>query len=249
MTGNSPSDPERDLARLLRQMRPMLDPVVYAFCRLEGDRPLPQFDALGLFRESEGLTCIIEAETARRLGLVASFLARRITLAVYSDLRAVGFLARVAQALADAGIACNVLSAVHHDYLFVPSTEGERALELLQGLQRRPAGGVLYEVTVQVDREIADEWLSWMERVHVPEVLATGCFESCSVTRVLEPDGAGGRMAFALVYRAPALEACRDYQAHHAPRLQRHHAERYAGRFEASRRLLELRGSLWPGPP
>ena len=47
----------------------------------------------------------------------------------------VGLTAAVAVALADAGIACNVVAAVHHDHLFVPVESADAALAALRALQ------------------------------------------------------------------------------------------------------------------
>ena len=60
----------------------------------------------------------------------------KITLQVYSDLEGVGLTAAVATALAEEGIPCNVVAALHHDHLFVPETQGQRALACLQALSR-----------------------------------------------------------------------------------------------------------------
>jgi hypothetical protein len=42
----------------------------------------------------------------------------------------------VSGALAEAGIACNVVAGFHHDHLFVPWERREEALELLQRLSQ-----------------------------------------------------------------------------------------------------------------
>jgi hypothetical protein len=43
--------------------------------------------------------------------------------------------AAVSRVLAEAGISCNVVAAVHHDHLFVPAEQGAAALALLEGMQ------------------------------------------------------------------------------------------------------------------
>ncbi len=119
-------------------MSPTLRPEVYVFC------PLPPGDALpngvvpfATVREDEGLSVIIERRQADALGspLTAPF--RAVTLAVCSSLHAVGFIAVVARALADAGIAANVISGFHHDYVFVPAAFAEEALHVLRTLAAR----------------------------------------------------------------------------------------------------------------
>ena len=122
-----------DLGALLRSLRPVLNPGVFVFCVTDGDVPA-EWRPLATMREAEGTTVIVEAEVAKAHGLTPIFEAAWITLTVNSSLEAVGLTAAFARALADAGISCNVVAAVHHDHLFVPLAEGRRALAVLQEL-------------------------------------------------------------------------------------------------------------------
>ena len=57
-----------------------------------------------------------------------------ITLTVHSSLWAVGFMARIATALAGAGISLNPVAGCYHDLLFVPWSERHQALVVLREL-------------------------------------------------------------------------------------------------------------------
>ena len=96
---------------------------------------------------------------------------------------------------------------------------------------------VVYSVTLQVDEAVASEWVEWMRDVHIPEVMATGCFEAWEMRRCLEPVDAGGP-AYEIRYLCASLEHYRHYQEAHASALQAAHSERYGGRVKASRRLF-----------
>ena len=124
-----------DLQVLLGHMAPALDPREFVFATLAADgiaAVLPH--AIMLFREAEGVTAIVEARTARDLGIEGVFVSRMITLHVYSALDAVGFLATLLPALAEAGMGVNPVSAFHHDHLFVPADRAEDALAVLKGI-------------------------------------------------------------------------------------------------------------------
>jgi hypothetical protein len=73
---------------------------------------------------------------AEAAGLSYSFVAAWITLTVHSSLEAVGLTAAVSQALAQAGISCNIVAALHHDHLFVPLKNAARATQVLEGMSR-----------------------------------------------------------------------------------------------------------------
>ena len=114
--------PVSDLAGMLAGMAPVLDARAWRFMLVEGDAPAHAF---ALIREDEGTTAIMP--DAR-----GDF--SRITLQVHSALEGVGLTAAVATALAQAGIACNVIAGFHHDHLFVPQARGAEALAVLQRL-------------------------------------------------------------------------------------------------------------------
>ena len=57
-----------------------------------------------------------------------------ITLTVHSSLEGVGLTAAVSRALAEADISCNVVAAFHHDHLFVPLKDADRAMKVLRTL-------------------------------------------------------------------------------------------------------------------
>ncbi len=113
-------------------MDPLLDARRWDFVLVAGAVPP---DAFALIREDEGTTAILAAEG----GDFA-----RITLMVHSALEGVGLTAAVSNALAERGIACNVVAGFHHDHLFVPwprAAEALEVLEALRGIAQRAAGG------------------------------------------------------------------------------------------------------------
>lgn len=103
-----------------------------------------------------------------------------------------------------------------------------------------------YRVSVQVDAAVAAEWLEWMQATHIPDVLATGCFTGCTVTRQVEPVASRGRESFLLEYGLVSLERFAEYEARFAAALRQAHTARFAGRFDASRSLGEVIGRLEP---
>jgi hypothetical protein len=165
---------------------------------------------------------------------------------VHSDLEAVGFLAAVSAALAGAGIPCNAVAALYHDHLFVAEADAERALEVLRGVEQRAREGtpaVVYTVRVTLGADDQVEWIEWMEREHIPAVLATGCFLRCEVALETEPESGEDEVTFVLDYLAPSMESCDRYRTEFAPALRQASTDRFGGRFTATRSLRVLRPS------
>ena len=129
---------ETDLNTLIAQMRPMLDPAPYVFCTFATKTlaELAEYEPIGLFAETEGVTAILPLERARELGLGDAEWFRRITLTVHSSLEAVGLTAAIATALTEKGISANVVAAYFHDHVFVPEEHAEAALMALRQLSQ-----------------------------------------------------------------------------------------------------------------
>jgi RimJ/RimL family protein N-acetyltransferase len=131
------------LAALLRSLAPELHHGVFVFATRPDAGAAAAVPAVATVRESEGLSIVLREEDAAAAGVAGRFRSAWITLGVHSPLEAVGLTAAVANALAGAGIACNVVAGAQHDHLFVPVEQGGAALQVLHGLARQvvPAGG------------------------------------------------------------------------------------------------------------
>lgn len=127
----------RDLAELLAAMSPELRPSRFVFATVAAGASLPDaVEVVASVREDEGLSVVVDAEQAREHGLDGEFPCAWITLRVRSALDAVGFLAAVTSALAEAGISTNAVAGFHHDHLFVPWSQRDDAMAVLDGLTR-----------------------------------------------------------------------------------------------------------------
>ncbi|MFB8237286.1 ACT domain-containing protein [Kitasatospora purpeofusca] len=129
---------ERDLATLLRDLRPELNPGRYVYCTLPTKVPAG-LRPVATVAEPEGVTVVVTQEEADALGLRYEYVAAWITLRIHSALEAVGLTAAVATRLAEEGLSCNVVAGYHHDHLFVAVDDAERVLHALKELSARSA--------------------------------------------------------------------------------------------------------------
>ena len=120
-------------------MQPVLNPGRFAFVTLPTDQSLDLHSVIGSIHEPEGLSVILTEQDAIGLGLKAHYIAAWITLTVQSDLAAVGLTAAFSNALAQAGLSCNVVAGNFHDHVFVAHEQAQLAMTVLQSLQARAA--------------------------------------------------------------------------------------------------------------
>ncbi|HEV7699881.1 MAG TPA: DUF4286 family protein [Pyrinomonadaceae bacterium] len=91
---------------------------------------------------------------------------------------------------------------------------------------------LIYEVTVTVAAEDAAEFESYMTAQHIPDVLGTGCFTDA----LLAKEGSDYRT----YYNVDSRDDLDRYIAEHSPRLRCDVIDRFGGRIQISRRILEI---------
>ena len=97
---------------------------------------------------------------------------------------------------------------------------------------------IIYNVTVNIENDVREEWLNWMKTVHIPDVMATGYFIENKICKVLVDEEQG--TTYSIQYTAANMKQLEEYQRLHSPRLQKEHNDRYAGKTVAFRTLLEV---------
>jgi len=126
-----------ELNELLATMSPVHHPGCYVVTSAVNPGSLTLQDVVASIQEPEGLSLIVSEQRAHELGLPILLRCAWITLTVHSDLQAVGLTASFSRALADEGIACNVVAGARHDHIFVPIAAAAAAVNALNNLQSR----------------------------------------------------------------------------------------------------------------
>lgn len=96
----------------------------------------------------------------------------------------------------------------------------------------------IYNVTVNIDADVHEEWLKYMKEIHIPDVMNTGCFTENRIVKVLNVDEEGHTYSFQYTFNT--MNDIEKYQKEHAPGLQADVKKRYADKFAAFRTLLEI---------
>lgn len=96
-----------------------------------------------------------------------------------------------------------------------------------------------YNVTIKVHVSIQDDWFKWLQEIHIPEVLATGCFTDAVVCRLLEVDDSEGP-TFSVQYSAESKAAYNQYIETFAPTLRQKSFDAWGDRFIAFRSVMQV---------
>ena len=129
---------ETSLSVLLKSMMPILNEGEYVFTTLPTEKleslKIPRSDTICEFKESEGVTIVMEKSKAANYSLKFESTFAWITLEIHSSLDAVGLTAAFSNELANAGLSCNVIAGYYHDHIFVGVKHGPSAIKILKEL-------------------------------------------------------------------------------------------------------------------
>jgi hypothetical protein len=104
----------------------------------------------------------------------------------------------------------------------------------------------IYNVTVNIEDSVHDQWKTWMLETHIPEVLNTGMFMSSRFCQVMIDEESG--TTYSIQYVVKDLETYQLYQEMYAPALQKEHTDKFGGKFVAFRTMLKLDAEILPAP-
>ena len=96
---------------------------------------------------------------------------------------------------------------------------------------------IVYEVSIEVDRAVADAYADWL-RDHVAQILRIDGFVQARRHERNDLPADAPRRCFVIVYRVRDQAALDAYFADHAAALRADGERRFGGRFSASRRVL-----------
>lgn len=98
---------------------------------------------------------------------------------------------------------------------------------------------IIYSVTIIVDENVEEEWIHWMRKIHIPEVMNTGKFISCRFSKLTSHKEEGHRN-YSAQYTCHSLAELNDYKENYAGLLQKKSLEKFADKMHAFRTELEI---------
>lgn len=98
---------------------------------------------------------------------------------------------------------------------------------------------IVYNVTLKVEADVADEWVQWMKNVHIPELMSTGLFVENRLCRLLEQDETEG-VTFSAQYVCNSLTEYDTYIDRHAPQMREKSFALFGSKFIAFRSVMEI---------
>jgi len=97
----------------------------------------------------------------------------------------------------------------------------------------------IYNVTINIEQSVHENWLQWMKETHIPDMIATGKFSQAKMCRVLVEEEMGG-LTYSVQYTTADKATLELYYKEDADRLRQDVTKLFAGKFVAFRTELEV---------
>lgn len=98
---------------------------------------------------------------------------------------------------------------------------------------------LIYNVTINIEDAVHEQWVTWMKQTHIPDMLATGKFTGARMVKVLVEEEMGG-VTYSVQYQVATREKLDQYYREDADRLRQDALNRFANKFVAFRTELEI---------
>lgn len=98
---------------------------------------------------------------------------------------------------------------------------------------------IIYNVTVNVEEAVHEEWVQWMRDVHIPDMIGTGKFSGARMVKVLVEEEMGG-ITYSVQYYADTRSDLENYYSDDAERMRGEALKKFPNKFLAFRTELEV---------
>ncbi len=97
----------------------------------------------------------------------------------------------------------------------------------------------IYNVTINIENEVHDEWINWMQKKHIPDMLKLGKFTKAKMSRVVVDEQMGG-ITYSIQYTTDSKETLEKYYKEDADNMRKEGVNLFSGKFVAFRTELDV---------
>ena len=96
----------------------------------------------------------------------------------------------------------------------------------------------IYNVTINIEKSVKQDWLRWMQEKHIPEMLATGKFSEAKLSQVMVEEDQG--ITYSVQYTTDSKETLEKYYRENAEKLRQEGLTLFKEKFVAFRTELKI---------
>jgi hypothetical protein len=98
---------------------------------------------------------------------------------------------------------------------------------------------IIYNVTTKLDHSIAEAWLEWLKKEHIPDLVQTGCFTHAVILQLSNEDDSEGS-TYAVQYYAESKAMYDRYIEQYADTMRKKTTDKWGNKFVSFRTLMKV---------
>lgn len=99
---------------------------------------------------------------------------------------------------------------------------------------------ILYSVTVNIDKNVHDEWLDWVKEEHIPAILKTGLIMENKMLKLLTEEEGNPGITYSFQFFLRDLETLEKYRMEFEREIDGRLYSRYRNHLVDFRTVLEV---------
>ena len=97
----------------------------------------------------------------------------------------------------------------------------------------------IYNVTINIDESVHDEWFKWMKEKHIPNMLSTGKFSKAKMSQLMVNEEMGG-ITYTIQYTTNSIETLQEYYHENATSLREEELRLFKDKFVSFRTEMKV---------
>ncbi len=99
---------------------------------------------------------------------------------------------------------------------------------------------IIYNVTTKVNNQINDDWLDWLKKEHIPDIINTGCFTHAVILHLLDTEEEDESATYAVQYHAIDRSRYDAFINTYALGMRKKALDKWGDQFIAFRSIMEV---------
>ena len=93
---------------------------------------------------------------------------------------------------------------------------------------------IIYLIEIDIDCSMQEEWIKWMKKKHIPDIMNTKLFTQYSFLKEINFQN-----KYIIQYKLENIENLIEYETKFSTQLKEEHNEKFKGKFTAKREVLQ----------
>ncbi|MFY0651498.1 MAG: DUF4286 family protein [Cyclobacteriaceae bacterium] len=96
---------------------------------------------------------------------------------------------------------------------------------------------ILYNITVNIENDVEEDWLGWMKNTHLPAIMSTNLFLNNKMYRIMNEEAQG--TSYSIQLFAQSMAKVEQFESEFAMKLQMDAITRYGSKLVEFRTKLQ----------